>query len=62
VADKKGLYLYVSSGGAKSWRYDYRIDGRRATLVIGLYPDIPLAGDNGLGSASKPRASLWPRE
>ena len=27
LADDKGLYLYVSPSGAKSWRYDYRIDG-----------------------------------
>jgi integrase len=47
LADKDGLYLYVSPSGAKSWRYDYRIGGLRETLTIGQYPDIPLAGEGG---------------
>lgn len=29
--DEKGLYLYVTNGGLKSWRYDYRVGGKRAT-------------------------------
>ena len=28
LADEGGLYLYVSTSGAKSWRYDYRLDGQ----------------------------------
>jgi integrase len=43
LADQGGLYLYVSSAGAKSWRYDYRFNGKRETLTIGKYPDITLA-------------------
>ena len=31
------MYAYVSSTGAVSFRYDYRINGRRETLVIGKY-------------------------
>ena len=27
LADGGGLYLYVSTTGAKSWRYDYRLLG-----------------------------------
>lgn len=42
LADGGGLYLLITPTGAKSWRYDYRIAGRRQTLVIGLYPDISL--------------------
>lgn len=42
LADQAGLYLYVSPSGAKSWRYDYRVVGRRHTLTIGQYPLIPL--------------------
>jgi integrase len=40
--DGGGLYLYVSTTGAKSWRYDYRIAGRRETVTFGLYPDVTL--------------------
>jgi integrase len=43
LADDKGLYLYVSPKGAKSWRYDYRFAGKRFTLTLGRYPDMPLA-------------------
>lgn len=47
LADEGGLYLYVSPAGAKSWRYDYRLHAKRATVVLGRYPDVPLAGDDG---------------
>lgn len=40
LTDGGGLYLYVSAKGAKSWRYDYRIYGKRETFVIGKHPDI----------------------
>ncbi len=43
LADQGGLYLLVSSTGAKSWRYDYRLHGRRETLTLGTYPEITLA-------------------
>lgn len=42
LADRDGLYLYVATSGAKSWRYDYRLAGARETLTIGLYPDVSL--------------------
>jgi integrase len=47
LADEAGLYLYVSPAGAKSWRYDYRLHGKRETLTLGRYPDVSLAGENG---------------
>lgn len=43
LADSQGLYLYVSSKGAKSWRYDYRYAGKRYTVTLGRYPDLPIA-------------------
>ena len=42
LADGKGLYLYVSPKGAKSWRYDYRVHGKRETLTVGAYPEVTL--------------------
>ena len=42
LTDQAGLYLHVSKSGTKSWRYDYRLAGRRHTLTIGQYPLIPL--------------------
>jgi hypothetical protein len=48
VADQRGLYAAVTPSGAVSFRYDYRVNGRRETLVIGRYdPSL---------SARKPRA------
>lgn len=47
VADQRGLYAAVTPSGAVSFRYDYRVNGRRETLVIGRYdPSL---------SARKPR-------
>lgn len=37
VADRDGLYLSVSTAGTITFRYDYRINGRRETLTIGKY-------------------------
>jgi integrase len=49
VADQQGLYAAVTRTGVVSFRFDYRINGRRETLVIGQY-------DSSLG-ARKPRSS-----
>lgn len=43
LADGGGLYLYISTTGAKSWRYDYRLLGKRKTYTIGPYPDVSSA-------------------
>ena len=37
VVDRDGLYVAVSPKGTISFRYDYRINGRRETLTIGKY-------------------------
>ncbi|HBB6759224.1 TPA: tyrosine-type recombinase/integrase [Citrobacter amalonaticus] len=37
VSDRDGLYVAVLTTGSVSFRYDYRINGRRETLVIGQY-------------------------
>ena len=47
VADQRGLYVAVTRTGVVGFRFDYRINGRRETLVIGQY-------DSSLG-ARKPR-------
>lgn len=44
VSDGNGLYLYVATTGSKSFRWDYRYQGRRQTLTYGEYGvDITLA-------------------
>ncbi len=37
VADRDGMYVIVSPKGTITFRYDYRINGRRETLTIGRY-------------------------
>jgi len=37
VTDRDGMYAYVSPGGAISFRFDYRMHGRRETLTLGRY-------------------------
>jgi len=43
LADEKGLYLFIQSTGSKLWRFDYRFNGKRKTLALGIYPDLSLA-------------------
>ena len=49
VSDQRGLYAAVTPTGVASFRFDYRLNGRRETLVIGPY-------DSTLGMR-KPRES-----
>lgn len=39
VTDRDGLYITISPGGAASFRYDYRLNGRRETLTLGRYDE-----------------------
>lgn len=43
MADEKGLYLYVTPKGAKSWRQNYRFGGKQKTLTHGQFPEVSLA-------------------
>ena len=38
-----GLYLFVSTGGGRSWRLDYTFQSKRKTLSLGQYPVLGLA-------------------
>ncbi|GAB6182803.1 tyrosine-type recombinase/integrase [Thermodesulfovibrio hydrogeniphilus] len=40
VYDEHGLYLYVSPTGVKSWRIDYKFNGKRKTATLGQYPMV----------------------
>jgi transposase-like protein len=37
------LYLLVMPKGGRYWRYCYRFSGKRKTLALGIYPDVPIA-------------------
>jgi integrase len=42
AADRDGMYVVVSPTGNKTFRFDYRFNGRRETLTIGRYPEVSL--------------------
>ncbi len=37
IADRDGMYALVKSSGALTFRYDYRMNGRRETVTLGKY-------------------------
>lgn len=37
VTDRDGMYLLVSPTGVMTFRFDYRLNGRRETVIIGKY-------------------------
>ena len=53
LTDAKGLYLYVSAAGGKSWRVDYNFFGKRKTLTLGSYPSLTLAEARSLRDEAK---------
>jgi transposase-like protein len=38
-----GLYLLLHPQGGRYWHYQYRYGGKRKTLSLGIYPDVPAA-------------------
>lgn len=42
ISDGGGLYLLLNTNGSKWWRLDYRFDGKRKTLSMGVYPGVGL--------------------
>ncbi len=41
--DGGGLHLLVHPNGGRYWRMDYRSNGKRGTLALGVYPTVSLA-------------------
>jgi integrase len=44
LSDGGGMYLLVKPSGARYWRLDYRLAGKRRTLALGVYPITTLSG------------------
>ena len=42
TTDGGGLYVYTTTAGKKSWRYDFKLKGKYQTVVLGTYPDLGL--------------------
>jgi len=43
LADGRGLFLFVTVAGAKSWRLKYRFGRKEKLMTFGLYPDVSLS-------------------
>jgi hypothetical protein len=43
VFDGDGLFLLVSAGGSKGWRFKYKIRGKEKLMSFGTYPEISLS-------------------
>ncbi len=42
LRDGEGMYLLIMPNGSKYFRLDYRLDGKRQTLALGVYPETSL--------------------
>jgi len=42
-ADERGLFIEVLPSAEKTWRYRYRLNGRREKVTIGPYPEVSLS-------------------
>ena len=53
LTDGQGMYLFISPTGTKTWRVDYRYEGKRKTATLGTYPKVSLASARALREALK---------
>jgi integrase len=62
--DGDGLVLVISKRGTKSWRVEFRLNGKKLTKTLGKYPDISLAKARLLRNdiVAKAREGIDPRE
>jgi len=42
IFDGRGMFLLITPGGGKWWRFKYRFGGKAKTLSLGVYPDVGL--------------------
>lgn len=42
LADEKGMFLLITAGGSKLWRFKYRVNGKEQKLALGAYPEVSL--------------------
>ncbi|MGB3417972.1 MAG: integrase arm-type DNA-binding domain-containing protein [Mesorhizobium sp.] len=42
-ADSEGLFIYLTPGGSKLWRWKFRFNGKEKLMAFGNYPAVSLA-------------------
>lgn len=55
LSDRDGLFLFVTTKGAKVWRLRFITNGREQTLSLGSYPEIGLADARSLRDDARKR-------
>ncbi|WP_448133438.1 Arm DNA-binding domain-containing protein [Stenotrophomonas rhizophila] len=62
LADGGGLYPLITTAGAKSWRWKYRVAGKQKLLTLGLYPEVTsaLARDSRKDALRRLRSGIDP--
>jgi integrase len=53
LGDEKGLYLYVSTTGGKSWRANFSVSGKQQTRTYGRWPGMTLGDARKAHQAAK---------
>lgn len=43
LADGGGLFLWIRAAGGKSWRFRFRLDGKRSRICLGAIDNVTLA-------------------
>jgi len=63
LTDRDSMYLFVSVKGTKTWKFDYRLDGKTCTYTLGRFPDLSLHDARELRSiaAKLVRGGVHPR-
>ncbi len=58
LADEKGMYLLVTKNGSKYFRLDYRFNGNRKTLALGIFPETSLKEAREIRDQAKKKIAL----
>ena len=61
LSDGQGMYLLVHKNGSKYWRMDFRLNGKRKTLALGVWPEVSLTRARELREEAPVSDSTWNR-
>lgn len=53
LSDENALYLLVRAQGTRTWRYEFRLHGKKQKYTYGNYPEITLANARKLHAAAR---------
>ena len=56
IRDRDSMYLRISVAGSKTWKFDYRLDGKACSQTLGHFPALSLMTRE---SCERKQLSLW---